>query len=248
MLDLKINNLEAINAFVPRVVKWSSVDLLKEINSQHVTATPELRNRIKHDLWGDMCAENDAENLWKHLTSLDIDFTSSFKAVLKDWREDERNHYIGLRQICSSVYHIAEEIIEKEMHERQPDFTHLQPFLEDEFKICVVLAYDELVSARGYNMFFEDFKQLGPRPFAQWVKWAARDEALHYQNFLDVIKLHHYSHLNKTEEVINEIYDYENQKDYVYNATFLLDHTEETFTRDFLNECGKTVLQALTKT
>lgn len=231
--------------YKPLVVKWSSEELLRGITSKDVTATNELRAQVKRELWGDMCAENDAENLWHHLYSLNIEFTPEFVLALNEWRTDERNHYVGLRQICSTMYNISEEEIDEEMGKRIGDFSNLNNFLLDEFTICIILAYDELVSARGYNMFFDDFKNFGPSQYAQWVKYAARDEALHFQNFLNVVIINHSERLNEAEGILSKINVYEKIEPYKYNATFLLDHTPETFTREFLLDCGQTLLNTL---
>ena len=145
------------------------------------------------------------------------------------------------------MYNISEEEIDKQMQERTGDFRNLENFLTDEFTICIVLAYDELVSARGYNMFFEDFKNFGPRQYAQWVKYAARDEALHFQNFLNVVMCNNSHRLNEVEAIIDKIHTYENKEPYDYSATFLLDHSPQTFTREFLVNCGVNLLDALTQ-
>lgn len=231
----------------PRCVKWSSQDLLKGITSQHITASPELKKRVHHDLWGDMCAEHDAENLWGYLMAVNIEYSLEFMEALREWRADEQNHYIGLRQICSTLYGIPEEEIEKQMNERVPNFKSIEHLLVDEFMICVVLAYDELVSARGYAIFTDDFKKFGPEAYVKWVRRSARDEALHYQNFVDIARLIHPERLTEAEKIINEISAYETSENYTYHATFLLDHTEETFERAFLLSCGATVLEALLK-
>lgn len=243
--DFDVEKVKASKLKFPRSVKWSSEKLLWGITGEHVTAPSELRKSVHHDLWGDMCAEHDSQNLWFHLNNLPYNFSEQFKQALEVWRLDEINHYIGLRQICSTMYHVSEQEIDDQMKNRIPDFHNLAPFLTDEFKICVVLAYDELVSARGYTIFTDDFKKFGPEPYVQWVKWAARDEALHYYNFIDVAKNCHPDRLIESKKIINEIKKYENQKNYEYKATFLLDHTEETFSREFLNSCGKMVLSAL---
>lgn len=200
---------------------------------------------MHHDLWGDMCAENDAEHLWTHLSQLNIDFSPEFREALKEWRADEQNHYIGLRQICSTMYSVSEEEIDQQMKQRIADYKNIENFLVDEFKICVVLAYDELVSARGYTIFAEDFRKFGPEEYLKWVRRAARDEALHYQNFIDIAKFLHTHRLPEATAIINEISAYENRDDYTYKATFLLDHTDQTFKREFLLECGEMVLAAL---
>jgi hypothetical protein len=235
----------ASEALKLRKVKWSSTQLLKGITSKEITASVEIRKKVHHDLWGDMCAENDAENLWHHLGQLKLNYSEPFMNALNAWREDEQNHYIGLRQICATLYDVSEDDIDAQMKTRIPNYQDLEKFLTDEFKICVVLAYDELVSARGYTIFIEDFEQFGPKQYVTWVRRAARDEALHYQNFIDIARIVHKERLPESKEIIQEIIHYENRAKYEYNATFLLDHTEETFEREFLNSCAEMTFKAL---
>ncbi|KDM66227.1 hypothetical protein ACIDI_64c00010 [Acidiphilium sp. JA12-A1] len=205
-------------------------------------ATPELKEKVRHDLWGDMCAEHDAENLWDHICNKSgLTYSKEFLAAMHEWRIDEQNHYIGLRQICSYMYEVGQDEIDHQLDQRKPDFGPISHFISDEFKICVVLAYDELVSARGYKMFVEEFKQFGPKEYVTWVLNASRDEALHYQNFLDVAKVVHHGTRAAVDEIMRDIVLYETNPEMTYNATFLMDHTEETFERSFLVDCATTV-------
>lgn len=221
-------------------MKWSSHEVLAGVSEFDITASTELRQKVHHDLWGDMCAEHDADNLWNFLYSQTYCYSVDFQSALNEWLADERNHYAGLRTICSMMYGISEPEIDRQMKARVPDFSRIAHFLTDEFRLCVALAYDELVSSLGYKIFLPDFRQFGPPSFAQWLQRAARDERLHYWNFLDVIKLNHGS-AKQVSAVIAEILDYECQPDMHYGATFLLDHTEETFTPIFLRQCGNQV-------
>jgi hypothetical protein len=232
-----------MDRFTPRVVKWSAHELLGGVTTDHVTASPELRRAVRRNLWGDMCAEYDSEHLWQHLNTGGFDFSTEFRSALAEWRSDERNHYVGLRHICSTMYDVAEEEIDTEMTDRRADFSAIQGFLTDEFRICVVLAYDELVSSRGYRLFFDSFGKFGPPQYSQWVRWACRDEAWHYQNFLDVIRMVHPNRLPGVAGVIREIEAYESSPAMTYHGTFLLDHTGETLGRDFLVDCGRTVIK-----
>jgi len=142
------------------------------------------------------------------------------------------------------MYGMSEAEIDMEMARRIPDFSGIEFLMEDEFHICVVLAYDELVSARGYRMFYDDFQQFGPAEVFQWVRWASRDEALHYKNFLAIVERVHSHRLDELPAAIEQIRAYENKPGMSYNATFLLDHTEETFSRSFLTNCSEQILNA----
>lgn len=230
-----------MTSFVPRLERWSSSDLFAEVTADAVTASPEVRRRARRNLWGDMSAEYDAEHLWKHLNESGQEFTDDFRRTLLAWIEDERNHYVGMRYICSTMYGVSESEIDREMHDRKANFGPIHRFLTDEFHTLVVLAYDELVSARGYRLWFRPFALFGPEEYNVFVRRASRDEMLHFQNFADLIKLHHADRIEEIQGVLDAIVAYEERPEMEYHATFLLDHTGETLSRDFLHECAQAV-------
>jgi hypothetical protein len=231
--------------FTPRSVQWSSLELLEGIGAEDISANSEQRESVRDELWGDLCAEHDAEYFWTYLNAGDHSFSAAFQSVVSVWRSDERNHYLGLRRICSLVYGLTEEEIDRRMAEREVNFIPMHHLLADEFRICVVAAYDELVSARGYKRFAGEFKAFGRPEFVTLIKRAARDEALHYQNFLDVLRFAHAGRLNEVAGVVDEICAYEARRDLEYSATFILDHFDDTFSRGFLADCGQTVVKRI---
>jgi rubrerythrin len=129
--------------------------ILKEVEPQDIKATDKLLEEIHDTILGDLYAEHDAKNFCEYLQQSGITFTPEFKKMEKSWRLDESNHYQGFCQIYSLLYHKSIEEIERKLAAYQPDFLSIQQFLQDEFSICVVLAYDELATTKAYCQDFE---------------------------------------------------------------------------------------------
>lgn len=227
---------------------WSSVALLARVKPSDIIASSEIREEIHKDIWGDMNAEHDAEHLWDFIRGSGIDFSKEFEVVLNDWRKDEFNHYLGLRQICSMVYNIPESKIDKRAHSRAPNFTPMKHLLTDEFQVCVVLAYDELISTLGYREHFNAYKQLGPKAIEQWIRFAARDESYHYRNLVDLIATRHAERIPEVRPFLDRVLEYEFAPEMKYHATFLLDHIDEAASTGFLPNCAQMVCDYFSKT
>lgn len=229
--------------FKPHFEIWDSLEVLGLLIPSDFTATHEVRSAVKHDLWGDMCAEYDAKNLFSWINKSGLPISDDTKDTLSYWLNDEENHYRGLRLICSCMYGHEEKKIDTMMAERKPDFTKIEHLISDEFSLLITLAYDELVSALGYKMFVSDFEKFGPPSVVEWVLKASRDEGLHYFNFATVALSAYPERKKEVPEILDRIIEYENSPDMAYKNTFLLDHTPETFTRKFLNSCAERVIQ-----
>jgi hypothetical protein len=198
-----------------------------------------------HDLlWSDMESEYDAENFCQHLRQSGLSFTPEFQEFEQIWRRDELNHYIGFRQIYSQLYHNSAEEIDRSMAARQPDFAPLQEFLQDEFSICVIVAYDEIATTRSYCQDFRLYKSFGSKPIANWIKYVTKDEGLHYDNALCLIGQHHSHRLPEITGLVERLIEFNLEENHQYKSTFLLNHEQsEYFTPDFLHQCGDLICQ-----
>ncbi len=128
---------------IPKSVQWNSLAILERIDPQALKVPDKLLQEVHDIILGDLYAEHDAENFCKYLQP------PEFKEMEKLWRRDEFNHYLGFRQIYSLLYHKSFREIEWQLAACEPNFIPIKEFLQDEFSICVVLAYDELATTRA---------------------------------------------------------------------------------------------------
>lgn len=213
--------------------------MLSGISHQDLCVTDQLLDQAHDVIWGDLCSEYDAEHFCQYLRQRNISFTSDFNVFERIWRRDELNHYTGFRQIYSLLYDKNPEEIDQEMAIRKPDFTAIQGFVQDEFSICVLIAYDELATTRSYTQDFGLYKSFGPRSLANWIKYVTRDEGLHYDNALQVIAQRHKHRLSELNQLVSHLVEYNVEENHQYNATFVLNHEQsQYFTPDFLHKCG----------
>lgn len=223
---------------IPKSIQCNSVAIIAGLAPQDFKVTDKLLAEIHDTIWGDLYAEHDAENFCKYLQQSGMLFTPEFKEMEKLWRRDEFNHYLGFRQIYSLLYHKSFEEIERELAACEPDFIPLKEFLQDEFSICVVLAYDELATTRSYCQDFDLYKSLGSKPMVDWIKHVTKDEAFHYSNALEIIARRHRHRLPELPMLVKRLIEYD-LKDSKYKSTFVLNHqSRQYFTSDFLSECS----------
>lgn len=242
----KMRNANQDNLFKPKSLKWDSLVMLSGITRSNLTINEQEISVLEELFWNDICSEYDADNLSKFLNNSDLNFSPEFKVFEKVWRRDERNHYVGFRQIYSLLYNEPVEQIERRLADREKDFSSINEFLQDEFMICMVLAYDEIATTRAYRMDFELYKSFGQQSIADWIKYVAHDEALHFSNILEVIKRCHSERLAEVPVVIDQLVEYD-LADNDYKATFVLDHKGYYFTPKFLCDCGKIIYNLLDK-
>lgn len=230
---------------IPKSVQCNSVALIEEFAPQYLKVTDKLLEEIHDIIWGDLCAEHDAENFCKYLQQSGMSFTLEFKEMEKLWRRDEFNHYLGFRQLYSLLYHKSFEEIERELATCEPDFIPIKEFLQDEFSICVVLAYDELATTRSYCQDFDFYKLLGSRPIVNWIKYVAKEEAFHYGNALEIIARRHRHRLPELPMLVERLIEYD-LEDSKYKSTFVLNHqSRQYFTSNFLCECSDIINKRL---
>ncbi len=228
------------SGFIPRSIEWNSVDHLRGISSRDIRIEHPEVARLKAPMWNDLCSEHDAENLCVYLEGSGLEFTPEFLAFERVWRRDEWNHYLGFRFIYSLLYGEPEDSIIIRLASQPVDFAPLKEFLGDEFVICLLLAYDEIATTRSYAMDHETYRGFGHPAFLKWIRLVTRDESFHYDNCMQVIR-HSYLHrLPELPKLVDRIVEIDVSKKQ-YQGTFVLDHTGEVFTPDFLTKCGRLI-------
>lgn len=228
------------SGFVPRSIEWSSMDLLSGIGRCDILIDQSEVTTLKPVMWNDLCSEHDAENFCVYLEKSGQEFTPEFLTFEGVWRRDEWNHYLGFRFIYSLLYGEPDDDIIIRLASQPVDFTPLKEFLGDEFVICLLLAYDEIATTRSYSMDHKTYRMFGHPAFLKWIRLVTRDESFHYNNCMQVIRHSHFHRLPELPKWINRIVDIDVSKK-EYQGTFVLDHTGEIFTPDFLSKCGRLI-------
>jgi hypothetical protein len=154
------------------------IALLDGITRKDLEVTDKLLEQSRDIIWSDLSSEYDAEHFSDFLSQSGLPFTPEFEAFKTGWRRDELNHYLGFRQIYSILYDKSPNSIDQAMAAHQPNFAPIQEFLEDEFRICVLIAYDELATTRTYAQDIALYKSFGSMPLANWIKFVTKDRGL----------------------------------------------------------------------
>ncbi len=225
---------------------WSALEVLLPVTQGAISLSQQARDDVEPILWNDLCSEYDAEHFCVMLEESGLKFSDEFISFEKVWRRDEYNHYLGFRRIYSLFYREDEEAITERLKRRKPDFTDMTEFITDEFKLCLILAYDELATTRAYGEDVPFYKSIGPDAFNVWIKNVRADEAVHYLNCIRVAQVRHHDHLSEAKDILQRILELDlNTKEYY--ATFILDHKGPPFTPEMLQGCVDTIVDVLHK-
>jgi hypothetical protein len=219
--------------------QWDSITMLDGITLKDLQVTDKLLEQSRDIIWGDLSSEYDAKHFSDFLSQSGLQFTPEFEAFKTLWRRDELNHYLGFRQIYSVLYEKRTDSIDQAMAAHQPNFVPIQEFLEDEFRVCVLIAYDELATTRTYAQDIALYKSFGSIPLANWIKFVIKDEGLHYDNALNVIAQSHSHRLPELRQLVNRLVEFNLEDNHQYGSTFVLNHEQsDYFSPAFLSECG----------
>ena len=109
-----------------------------------------------------------------------------------------------IRKVIHLLFGDCEDDLQSTMRARKADFLGLRHFFEDEFKLCVLFAYDEHASTMTYrkDTFYKSF---GPSEFIEWITRLTGDEARHFGNVVRLIHHKYQNRLSETPDVMQEI-------------------------------------------
>lgn len=223
--------------FQPKSIPWSTHELIGQFRRNDILLDNETIAEVKDGLWNDLCSEYDADNFCNYLKESGIRLSADFKSFEYVWRRDELNHYLGFRHIYSLLYDTPENDIIREVESRPVNFDPIRPMLEDEFKICLLIAYDEIATTKNYSSEYEFYDSFGPRNFLRWIKNVTRDEAYHFNNCMELIGKNFKNRIGEIPELVDKFIDWDLNGG-EYKGTFVLDHDGPYFTSEVLNSCG----------
>lgn len=229
--------------------KTRGLDLIASLAKDDITLDPIVREEYKAVLWRSICSEYDSINFFNKIKSQkNIPYSSDFKIFLEKWLKDEEMHTEGFKKIYNLTYGDTYQEIEGQLRERTADFTHIEEFLDDEFKICLLLAYDEIVTAHVYERSMSFYQEVEGSMIPQWIKKVKYDEVKHFLGVIDVINTRHNGKAASVEKILMKIVDVDmNLKE--YEGTFVLDHSCPEFPltkNEIINICIKTILKKIT--
>ena len=229
--------------------EWHSLDVLGVLVPDMLHLPAADREESEQFLWEDLCSEYDAENLCIELERLSAQgqfYSPEFWSFEKVWRRDEFNHYIGFQRLYHLVYGTPESAIAARLQARPADFTPFLDFLTDEFKLCLMLAYDELCTTRAYAVDMPYYRAFGQPLVEEWMHKVRGDEAIHYMNALRVVQTRHRDRLPQAEAILEEALALDLQAK-SYQATFLFDHGGPSYSPAMLRGCAETVMAQVRK-
>jgi hypothetical protein len=232
--------------FSPKFKHWLYQDILTGLTKKGLHITNNL-HELKRIIWHDLCAEYDSQNLYQYLQKSGLKFTDDFQLFLKYWQSDEWNHFQGFYHIYSLLSDQSSAEIEHQLNNRKVDFSPISKFLEDEFKICLLFAYDEIATTKSYSMDFDLYKSLGSPQLYQFLKLVTRDEAYHFGNILQVISRNHGHRIPEIKTHLQKLIDWDINEGF-YQGTFVLSHEDKNyFTQAFLQSCAENIGDFMTK-
>jgi rubrerythrin len=222
--------------YTAQVDFWRVDDLFMSVRPDDIILEPQQKQKLRALFLSDMGVESDAKNLYEflhahHLVSVELE------RFLKPWLYEELKHADAFRRILSLTHALDEHELLDSLQQRTYEFNSFGHLLEDEFKLCVLMAYDECSTIMAYrkDSFYQN---LGPKEFIQWHKLVIADEARHLRNAVHLIHCKHPQRIKETDKVLEEIINTE-QTAPNYHGTFIFD-------RDEHNENNQPTLEELT--
>lgn len=227
---------------------WESTVMLSKVSRENTSLElandPAFRSLVRNDT----ASEFDADNLCRYLESRvaagELTLTPEFKKFEKAWRRDEMNHALGFAMVESLLYGSSVEDIFNEVRAGVPNFKALADlgFFEDEFTTSILIAYDEISTTRAYAQdYHERYPKFHNPVLLEWIKRVAGDEGRHFKNIVNVVKQCHADRIPEIPGLLRKIMAWETSE-HEYGRTFVLDHTTEQFSHDFMNKSAARLL------
>jgi hypothetical protein len=223
--------------FKLRTARWNSAKVLRGLTKDDVCLSREEVANRKEFLWNAMLTEYDARNLARYLTTRAIRSSPEFLLFKRAWSHDEWNHYLGFRQVYSMLYDEPEDKITEQLEMDSGNFELIAEFLDDEFKVCLVLAYDEIATFKSYLAEFPFYKALDMKVF-RWFQRVTKDELNHFLNCMEIIRCKHSARSSEIASTIDMFIKWDIER-HPYLRTFILDHY--WYSQRFLEHCGELI-------
>lgn len=230
--------------YMPMHKRWYSDEMFSGITKEEILLDDKNLNKYHDFMLHHLQAESDSTNLYNEL--LKRSPSKDLMKFLSVWHVEEKNHANGYYAMLRILFNENEQDLRQKIEETAYDFTCLEEFLSDEFKLCVLFAYDEYATTLDYrkNTFYSLF---GPIAFVNWINLVICDEARHFVNAVKLIHHKHRHRVRETRGVLEKILEVESSL-INYQYTFLFDHVESNFMLRFSelkNICAERVYQSI---
>lgn len=219
--------------------RWDSKEMLKGLTRSAVSLPEEQLAEREGFFWNAMATEYDARNFNRHLSANARNLSPEFLAFKRAWSGDEWNHYVGFRYIYSMLYGRPEGEIAGLVEVALGDFDLIAEFLDDEFKLCLLLAYDEIATSKSYFSEFPLYRALGNPKFLNWFKKVTVDELYHFQNCMEIIRFRHGNRIPEIAETLDSFIKHDLRRNQ-YERTFVFDHY--WYSESFLQSCKELII------
>lgn len=228
---------------------WDLDDVLPESLLAPPGAGPVASLEHEPRVFQDLVAEYDARLLEAELLTRGDRLSAPFREFLSAWAADEEKHTDALGRLYRCAFGGDCESRFSRLRARRGDFAPLASFLDDEFKLGVMLAYDEAMSTQGYGADIPFYESLGrsdaqSSAFVRVLRELKNDEATHYKNAVELLALRHRGRGGEVAPVMEEIVAHDAAQE-EYRATFLLDHATNQFDATMMGRVGRAVTRTL---
>lgn len=209
---------------VVHAMPWSSERLLRNVSADDIKLSLQERRASEGLLWRSICSEHDARHFFRELITVGPKLPWKMQDFLAKWFADEVNHARGFKILYEKLYRLPREAIEERLATRPIDFSHLVEFFGSLFAVCILFAYDELVTTHVYERSAGFFKQWGVPAVTEWGRKLVHDEASHYRALMSIMREYCADQATLAEGLLIRVIDVDlAQAD--YHGTFVLDHT-----------------------
>ncbi len=207
----------------PRQFLWDARANFATLHRAEVGLDEATLARLRGFFWFDLCAEWDSRHLHDRLMASAGSFSPEFLAFETAWFEDEINHAEGFLRLFAVLYGEDEGDLRRSLDAREPDFSAVAAFLEDEFDLAVLFAYDELATMRAYRIDMDLYRRFELPSASRWIRHLMRDETYHHKNAFDLVLLNHRHRLREVPDLIRAFLAFD-EGDNRYCGTFVFDH------------------------
>jgi hypothetical protein len=202
---------------------WDVDGLFAHLRPTDLHLTPEERQHSEAILWHSVCTEFDARHFFQYLTDLPHPWSKDFVHFVGPWVRDERKHTAGFARLYAMLYEESLAAVYRRLHARPVNFAPLARFFTDELRICLLLAYDELVTTHVYHRSIAFYEHINKPVLGQWIRLLTSDEARHFGQLIQVLQRNHSARCQEAATILADILAVD-QSVPAYGNTFVLDH------------------------
>lgn len=224
---------------------WDSDSLLKSIdNIDDLSISPEQTKMRYQRLWKDAYSEYDARHLQIEVIRRNVLKTPESQAFFQAWAADEERHTRGFIYLMKILANTKPEDTQNALDSRSHDFSEMDYYLQDEFTLLVILAFDEIVTCHAYATDRDFYRNLPHIAFIKWLHGLIADEATHFRNAVNVLRACHSHRLSEVKAIVDGLVGgVADASD--YKGTFVLDHFGDDYTPELMDSCRQALLRTV---